>query len=142
MSMGTTGALGRKSKHRGLMSEINVTPLVDVMLVLVVIFMITAPTLKESIDVDLPKVGGALGSNRGTTPFTVSIDEKGRVHAAGWIMKPVEVPSALPPLLKGHEKEVMTLKAHRALPYDAVVKVIAIMRGSGVTGISIAVDRE
>ena len=142
MGMGTAGTLGHRSKRRGLMSEINVTPLVDVMLVLVVIFMITAPTLKESIDVDLPKVGGALGSNRGTSPFTVSIDNDGRVHAGGWIMKPAEVGTELPRLLKGHEKEIMTLKAHRKLPYDAVVKVIAIMRGAGITGISIAVDRE
>ncbi|MGD0092665.1 MAG: biopolymer transporter ExbD [Planctomycetota bacterium] len=142
MSMGPGAALGRKSKHRGLMSEINVTPLVDVMLVLVVIFMITAPTLKESIDVDLPKVGGALGTSRGSTPFTVGIDEKGYVHAAGTFMKPAEVPGGLPPLLKGHEKEVVTLKAHRSLHYDSVVKVIAVMRGAGVTAISIAVDRE
>jgi len=74
--------------------------------------------------------------------MTVVIDVEGRVHVSGATLEPAQVAAELPRLLKGHEKEPVTLKAHRKLNYDAVVKVIAVMRAAGVSGISIAVDRE
>ena len=134
-------SVGGKGKRRA-MSEINVTPLVDVMLVLLVIFMITAPVLKDGIDVDLPKAQGGTNSGKSAAPFSVIIDSKSQVHCAGRTIAPADVPIELPKLLKGHEKETLTLKAQRNLPYDSVVRVIAIVRQAGINGISIAVDRE
>lgn len=141
MSISAAPAAGR-GKRRRPMADINVTPLVDVMLVLLVIFMITAPALKDSIDVDLPKVGGGAAATRSVPPLAVVIDADGRVHANGRSLQLSEVAVELPKLLKGHEKEPLTLKAHRKLPYDTVVKVIAAIRSAGLTAINIAVDRE
>jgi biopolymer transport protein ExbD len=139
--MATAGA-GRGRRKRAAMADINVTPMVDVMLVLLVIFMITAPVLKDGIDVDLPKAHGGTSGGTNATPFSVIIDSAGRVHCAGRTLLPGDVPVELPKLLKGHEKEMLTLKAQRTLPYDSVVKVISVVRAAGISGISIAVERD
>lgn len=136
---GTPMRRGRGRRRRA-MAEINVTPLVDVMLVLLVIFMITAPILKDGIDVELPKAKGTSGAGKVATPLSVVVDATGKVHVAGRTLEISEIAVELPALLKGHEKEVLSLKAHRTLPYESVVKVIAVMRAAGVTGISMAVD--
>jgi len=141
MSM-SAAAGGRGRKKRRPVADINVTPMVDVMLVLLVIFMITAPVLKDGIDIDLPKAHGGTTGGTSATPFSVIIDGQGRVHCAGRTIAPSEILVELPKLLKGHEKETLTLKAQRNLPYDSVVRVISIIRAAGIHGISIAVDRD
>ena len=141
MSMGAAPAGGGRRGRGRPMSEINVTPMVDVMLVLLVIFMITAPSLdKSGIDVKLPQATQGANTSHPTTPLLVVVDRDGRVYTGGKMLEPGEVDAELPKLLKGHEKETLTLKAARELRYDTVVKVIAAVRAAGITGISIAVD--
>ncbi|UCF89185.1 MAG: biopolymer transporter ExbD [bacterium] len=65
--------------NRRIMSEINVTPLVDVMLVLLIVFMVTAPMLKSGVDVQLPTAGMA-PLDKGERAVTITIDRSGRVH--------------------------------------------------------------
>lgn len=139
MSMSASPAGGKRGRKRP-MADINMTPMVDVMLVLLVIFMITAPAMKEGIDVDLPKASGGPSNNRSIAPLSVVVDQTGKVYFNGKTLEASEVETELPKLLKGHEKETLTLKAYRLLPTEAFVKVMSVARRAGITGFSIAVN--
>src|SRR5271163_1141079 len=76
-TMNSGGRTGRRGRYRPL-SEINVTPLVDVMLVLLIIFMVTAPLMTSGVSVDLPKTD-AKPLNTDSQPLTVSIDAAGKI---------------------------------------------------------------
>ena len=69
----------RRGRHHGLMSEINVTPFVDVMLVLLIIFMVAAPLLTVGVPIDLPETQ-AKALNADTQPITISVNEGGKVY--------------------------------------------------------------
>ena len=140
MAMGASP--GGKGKRRQ-SADINVTPLVDVMLVLLVIFMITAQASKSGIDVELPRAEGTAQAADDTAEkasLEVIVDESGRATLSGHTVEVSRLKHDLPPLLKGHEKETLTLKAHRKLPYDSVIKVVAAIRAAGVETVQIAVE--
>ncbi|HLX64410.1 MAG TPA: biopolymer transporter ExbD [Planctomycetota bacterium] len=132
---------GMGGGRRRPMAEINMTPLVDVMLVLLVIFMITAPALdKQGVDVNLPKADGTkAGQGKQVLPFSLTIDTLGRVYVAGKRIETADVSTQLPLLLKGREKEILTINGDRALPYEVVMKVVSVVRRAGVEKINLAV---
>jgi biopolymer transport protein ExbD len=135
MSMGVSKPAGRKTQT----PEINVTPLVDVMLVLLVIFMITIQAAKESIPMELPEAhGSAIDPDK--NPVEIHLDADGRVHANGRVMELAEAEEEIPRMLKGSEKLSYSLNAHRKLPYEQVVKLISALRTAGVETIMVSVD--
>ena len=73
--------MGSSSNNRNSMSEINVTPLVDVMLVLLIIFMVTAPMMQQGIDIDLPETA-ASGIETSDEPFVLAIKENSKLYIA------------------------------------------------------------
>jgi biopolymer transport protein TolR len=78
MGMNATGTRGgRRGRRHGVMSEINVTPMVDVMLVLLIIFMVAAPLLTTNIDVDLPIARGGKAASESAPPLTLSVKRTG-----------------------------------------------------------------
>ena len=142
MGMSLGAAKGRgKGKRRGRPPEINVTPLVDVMLVLLVIFMITIQAAKDSIPMDLPQAEGDVASKDGDKTVTeVSIDEYSYFHIGNNRIDMSLGASEMPKLLRGKEKDPLTLSAHKKLSYDTIVKVVSAIRAAGVETINLAVE--
>ena len=129
-------AFGRLERTKGEppMSDINVTPLVDVMLVLVVIFIITAPLLASSIRLDLPK---AEGTQPGDAPrfVTVVVDKAGKVYLND---KPVSAPQLTEQLTaaaKQNPETEIQLRADAGVPYGRVVEVMGLAHQAGLTRI-------
>ena len=125
--------------RRGTLSEINVTPLVDVMLVLLIVFMISAPLLTVGVPVDLPKTeAGALQDQ--TEPLSVSIRADGSLFVQE---DPVPF-SGLAPRLKemsgGDGKKPIYVRADGKASYSVVAQVMAALSTSGFTSINLITD--
>lgn len=80
MSMSLQSARGRRGRRGGAISEINMTPLVDVMLVLLIVFMVTAPLLTSGVPIDLPQTNAPEMKVEGTKLLTVSVTPEGQVY--------------------------------------------------------------
>jgi len=114
------------AKQRQALSEINVTPFVDVMLVLLIIFMITAPLLQQGIDINLPQASGKELSPTERIVITVKKDGTIYVDKTKSTIKSLKVT-----LAKTKNKEVF-LKADKNVPYGAVVAVMGELREIGI----------
>ena len=124
------------SSARGPLAEINITPLVDVVLVLLIIFMVTAPFLQGGLEIDLPKVAShGLDVHEG---LIVSV-RSDRVVAVGNRVVPLaEFEDAL--ARAGAARRPVFLKADQRVPYGIVVDLIARMRRSGVSALGIVTE--
>ena len=124
----------RDSGSRRTLSQINVTPFVDVMLVLLIIFMVTAPMMEQGFDVNLPEVENAPGIASQEEPLVVTIDKRGRISIG---QSRVKSANKLVPLLKQVMKErkdkSVLLEADRAVAYGKVMQVMAAVRKAGIT---------
>ncbi len=121
------------------MSNINVTPFVDVMLVLLVIFLVTAPMMESGIDVNLPKVAsGPIQSAQ--EPLVVSIDRKGRVIINKKQIKITELNKKLRAIFKNRSDKTVYLKADESVSYGKVAKAMAEIRKSGISKIAMITE--
>ena len=122
-----------------MLSEINVTPLVDVMLVLLIIFMVTAPMIEQGVKVDLPKAQ-AQALTGAEKKLVLHIDKKRRVYL-GKAFIPF---SELSEKLKYNEKlqldKELYLKADRELPYGLVVRVMAMAKVAGIDQVGLVTE--
>ena len=121
----------RENGSRGTMSQINVTPLVDVMLVLLVIFMVTAPMMQQGVQVNLPKAETKSLSPKEDT-LVVSVDKSGRTFINTGEVQGDQLKDKLNSMLVGREKREVFLKADSSVPYGEVVRVMAQIKGAGV----------
>ena len=118
------------------MSEINVTPFVDVMLVLLIIFMVTAPLLTAGVPIDLPDSRAAQLSNE-QQQVTISIDEAGYVYIDDAAVELGGLPQALESIPRSGEGPDITLRADRALDYGRVMAVMGELNRAGLNRISL-----
>jgi biopolymer transport protein TolR len=112
-------------------SQINITPLVDVMLVLLVIFMVTAPILQQGVNVDLPEVSS--GPLEGTDEqLVVSVTSEGRVLLNDRPLKEDELRQRLAAIVQTRPDRAVYLRADKNVPYGKVVAVMAAVRNAGI----------
>ena len=130
MAMGSFNASGTQAP----MAEINTTPLVDVMLVLLIIFIITAPLLTHSVKVDLPRASSAPADQK-PNALQVGIDPDGRIFVDGRVMALVELEIRLREAVGRDAQVEMHLMADRAVRYEAVAEAMSAARRAGVTRI-------
>jgi biopolymer transport protein TolR len=121
----------RDNNNRGAMSQINVTPLVDVMLVLLIIFMVTAPMMQQGVQVNLPKAQ-AKALNPQEESVVVSIDSSSRIFINSSEIPPGELKPKLSAMFESRTKKEVFLKADRTVPYGEVVKAMAEIKGAGI----------
>jgi biopolymer transport protein TolR len=115
----------------GPLSEINVTPLVDVMLVLLVIFMVTAPMMTTGLDVNLPQAkGGALDES--TPPVIVAITGRSEIYVNDRRVSLEQLAPALQAERRGPGRPPVFLRADRTVPYGVVVQVMGALKAAGV----------
>ena len=124
-------AMGGQQDERRPMADINVTPLVDVMLVLLVIFMVTAPMMQQGVQVNLPKA-----NTKAMTPqdeaVVVSVDKSGKVFINKDEIPAADLRNRLTAMFASREKKEVFLKADAGVPYGEVVRAMADIKGAGI----------
>ncbi len=115
------------------LSQINVTPFVDVMLVLLVIFMVTAPMMDKGVEVELPQVEQAPNLESGKEPLIVTLDRAGNIFVGKSKVSGLDqVGPVLQQVLKGRKDTEVYLEADNLVPYGKVVQLMAAIKKSGV----------
>ena len=134
-------AFGRLERHTGdaPMSDINMTPLIDVMLVLVVIFIITAPLLTSSVRLDLPRTDAATPTEA-PQALTLSLDRAGRAYLDDKPLAMAELAARLAQIAARNPDTEVQLRADRLLPYGSVLEVMGIAQKAGLTRIGFVAD--
>jgi biopolymer transport protein TolR len=114
------------------MAEINVTPLVDVMLVLLIIFMVTAPMLQQGLEVALPEAEGKSFELASNNPAKITLTESGVVYVDGTSVGSKDLELTLGPMLRSRRIKRALLEADEGVPYGRVVAVLDVMNRAGV----------
>ena len=123
------------------MSEINVTPFVDVMLVLLIIFMVTAPMMIEGVSVNLPQTT-AKSVKTSEDPLILTVTKEGGIFLERTEIKPEDLENKLRSILKYREDNEILLKADKDVLHGFVVKVMAGMKRAGVDKLGIVTEPE
>ena len=126
-----------RSKPLGAMSEINVTPLIDLAFALLIIFMITAPLLQQTIDIQVPVESARPQTPQEEEPLMLSIDPSGQFFWGTEAVGDNEMQSRLELMADTDEPPVVQIRADSGLPYQRVVDLLDLVKGAGLSKISL-----
>jgi biopolymer transport protein TolR len=130
---------GRRGLRRRPLSEINVTPFVDVMLVLLIVFMVTAPLLTVGVPVDLPKTRAqALGQDR--EPLSVTVKRNGKVYIQNTPVGEDELVAKLTAIAANGYDQRIFVRGDKAVDYGRVMEVMGLLSAAGFTHIGLVTD--
>jgi biopolymer transport protein TolR len=138
------GGGGRRGRRRGRsapMSEINVTPMVDVMLVLLIIFMVAAPLMTVGVPIDLPQTQ-ARQLNTDQKPVTVSVTTEGTIYVGETAVDAAGVVAAVLAAAANGTEDRIYVRGDMAANYGAVMQVMGALSGAGFTKIGLLTEQE
>ena len=138
MAASLQGGRGKSGRYRP-MAEINVTPMVDVMLVLLIIFMVTAPLMSSAVNIDLPKVA-ATPINQDSEPLKVQVNAEGKVFLQD---EPIELPelvAKLAAIAKDQKDRRIFVRGDRTNTYARMLEVMATIIQGGFTKVALMTD--
>jgi biopolymer transport protein ExbD len=123
-------------------SDINMTPLIDVMLVLLVIFIVTAPLLTASLALELPVAEGAARRDEAAAPafIALALDAEGRVFLADRPIEPESLGARVRELARGSPDAEVQLRADRRVPYGRVAELMAAVQQAGLTRVGLVIE--
>ncbi len=123
------------------MSEINVTPMVDVMLVLLIIFMVAAPLLTVGVPLELPKTRAEALPTEQEEPLTINLDAEGRVYIQKTEVDPEDLVPKLTAIQAERRSDKVFLRADRSLDYGAVMQIMGALSAGGFRNIGLVTDQ-
>jgi biopolymer transport protein TolR len=135
------GGRGRRRGRSGPISEINVTPMVDVMLVLLIIFMVAAPMLTVGVPIDLPETQ-AKAMNSETQPITVSVNDQGQIYLQETEIELEEIVAKLEAISKTGYDERIYVRGDKTADYGTVMKVMARISAAGYKNLGLVTLQE
>ncbi|KEP68270.1 protein TolR [Thioclava sp. BHET1] len=138
-SGGSRRRRGGRSRHAA-MSEINVTPMVDVMLVLLVIFMVAAPMMTVGVPLELPKTAAKAVPTEAEVPLTVSIQADGKIALMNSEVPEGQLVERLRAIAKERDSDKIFLRADGKIAYSQVVQVMGALNGAGFSNITLVTD--
>jgi biopolymer transport protein TolR len=141
-SGGGGGRRGRRKGRSAAMSEINVTPFVDVMLVLLIIFMVAAPMLSVGVPLELPKTAAAALPTEQEEPLTISITADGAIAIQTTVVSDAELIPKLTAIAAERTSNKVFLRADGAISYGRVAQVMGALNAGGFHEINLVTDAE
>jgi biopolymer transport protein TolR len=130
----------RRGERLALNAEINVVSLIDVMMLLMIIFMITAPIMQGGVDVNLPKAEAK--PLEAKSSLVITVDKTGQISVDETKLSYAEFRASFKALAAQRAKDGVYLRADEGVPYGTVVQVLAVMRNAGVTDIGMVAEPE
>ena len=130
----------RDDDDDSVMADINVTPLVDVMLVLLIIFMIATPMLHQGIEVNLPRVDAQTIPLRENDPMVVTVQQNDVVFLKDQPIHITKLVESLRPEMERRIDQTVYLKGDRSVAYGAVLRVIGILNEAGITRVALVTE--
>ena len=141
LAKGHGGRRRRRGKRRGAINEINMTPFIDVMLVLLIIFMVAAPLLTAGVPLDLPQSqANALNSDK--EPLTVSVDGRGEIYLQETKVALDEVVPKLTSIAQQGYEERVFVRGDKTVNYGQVMQVMGRISGAGFKKVALVTEQE
>jgi biopolymer transport protein TolR len=140
----SSGGGGRRSRRKPVMAEINVTPMVDVMLVLLIIFMVSAPLLTVGVPLDLPQTQAKSLDQNDQKPLQMSIDIKGKVFINDTEVALTDLVPKLKAITdaRGGLEERIYLRADKKADYGTVARVMGLLSGAGFKKLALVTEAD
>ena len=126
-----------RSRRRKLMAEINVVPYIDVMLVLLVIFMITAPLLTQGVKVDLPQAAARPVNTDNRDTLVVTVTRTGKYYLDDRLITPAQLQTKVATVLRIRPRTPVMIRGDGRAAYDEVVRAMALLQGAGAESVGL-----